>query len=203
MENFPIEYNVQLERSLMSIVFNPVFWNIAAQLEYHTGLLSKVFRGKRRGCYALGATIFTLGLVRDFLYKSALDTQPVSPLLDNPWVIMAGFGLFAIGNTLVLSSLWQLGITGTYLGDYFGILMKERVTAFPFNVTDNPMYMGSYLSFMGTALFYGKSAGILLSCAVWLMYRLALKVEEPFTTKIYSGKSASIRDELSKKLKDD
>lgn len=49
---------------------------------------------------------------------------------------------------------FRLGITGTYLGDYFGILMKERVTGFPFNVTDDPMYNGGSLLFLGYALRY-------------------------------------------------
>lgn len=30
--------------------------------------------------------------------------------------------LFTIGQTLVITSTWALGITGTFLGDYFGIL---------------------------------------------------------------------------------
>lgn len=34
--------------------------------------------------------------------------------------------LFASGSTLVASSMWKLGVTGTYLGDYFGILMDVR-----------------------------------------------------------------------------
>ena len=41
---------------------------------------------------------------------------------------------------------------GTFLGDYFGILMKEKVTGFPFNVLDNPMYVGSTLLFLAHSL---------------------------------------------------
>ena len=40
------------------------------------------------------------------------------------------------------------------IGDYFGILMDERVTSFPFNVNDNPMYNGTVMIFLGTALWY-------------------------------------------------
>jgi len=40
------------------------------------------------------------------------------------------------------------------LGDYFGILMDERVTSFPFNVNENPMYNGTVMIFMGTAIWY-------------------------------------------------
>lgn len=43
--------------------------------------------------------------------------------------------------------------SSSFIGDYFGILMKERVTGFPFNVCDNPMYIGSTCTFMATALW--------------------------------------------------
>lgn len=95
---------------------------------------------------------------------------------------------FSFGNILVLSSMWALGVTGTYLGDYFGILMKERVTSFPFNINDNPMYNGLTLCFLGTALWYGKPTGILVSLFVFVMYRVALLFEEPYTAKIYAAK---------------
>lgn len=74
--------------------------------------------------------------------------------------------------------MYVLGITGTYLGDYFGILMDRRVTSFPFNVTDAPMYYGSTLSFLGTAILYGKPAGILLTAGILAVYIVALRFEE-------------------------
>ena len=74
--------------------------------------------------------------------------------------------------------MYALGITGTYLGDYFGILMSERVTSFPFNITGAPMYYGSTMSFLGTALLYGKPAGILLTAEVLIVYLMALRFEE-------------------------
>jgi methylene-fatty-acyl-phospholipid synthase len=79
-----------------------------------------------------------------------------------------------------------LGITGTFLGDYFGILMDEMVTGFPFNVTGAPMYWGSSMSFLGTALIYGKPAGILLTAWVVVVYLIALSFEDPFTSGIYA-----------------
>lgn len=86
--------------------------------------------------------------------------------------------LFAVGNILVLSSMWALGLTGTYLGDYFGILMDEKVEGFPFNVTGAPMYWGSACSFLGTALYKGRTAGVLLTVEVFVMYLIALQFEE-------------------------
>ena len=80
--------------------------------------------------------------------------------------------------------MWALGVTGTYLGDYFGILMDEPVTGFPFNVTGAPMYWGSTCSFLGTALYMGKPAGVLLSVQVFFMYLVALQFEE-YVLKLY------------------
>lgn len=91
---------------------------------------------------------------------------------------MLGYTLLAIGNTLVVSSTYALGIVGTYLGDYFGILMEEPVTGFPFSLTGAPMYYGSAMSFLGTALLYGKPAGVVLSLEVLAVYMLALRFEE-------------------------
>ena len=69
------------------------------------------------------------------------------PLIDP----IAKLSLIA-GSVLVLSSMYKLGITGTYLGDHFGILMNARITSFPFNVVEHPMYYGSTLCFLSMAL---------------------------------------------------
>ncbi|AAS53802.1 AFR431Cp [Eremothecium gossypii ATCC 10895] len=168
------------------IVFNPLFWNIVAQVEYKTHFLTRLAGGARRGCYALAFVIFSLGLVRDYYFSRALKNQVTTAWLDQDAVRYAGAGLFVFGQVLVLSSMWRLGVTGTYLGDYFGILMEDRVTSFPFNVSDNPMYQGSTLTFLGTSLYYGKAAGVFAALLVNLMYTMALKLEEPFTAMIYA-----------------
>ncbi|KAG0280980.1 Phosphatidyl-N-methylethanolamine N-methyltransferase [Linnemannia exigua] len=169
-----------------SIVFNPTFWNIVARKEYRSKFITRMFKGNALyGCYALAATIFTLGLIRDAVFKYAIDTQPKAQCMDN-WILQVlAYFLFAVGNIFVLSSMWVLGVTGTYLGDYFGILMDERVTSFPFNVNDNPMYNGTVMIFLGTALWSLSPAGVYLSCIVHFVYRIALKFEGPFTTDIY------------------
>ncbi|KAM6535048.1 Phosphatidyl-N-methylethanolamine N-methyltransferase [Fusarium falciforme] len=173
--------------SASSIAFNPLFWNIVARQEYHNKLLTKLFGGNSKvGCYALAATIFSLGMVRDLIYKSAIAEQPSHPLLDSVYIQAAALTLFAVGNVLVVTSTWRLGITGTFLGDYFGILMDEMVTGFPFNVTSSPMYTGSTMSFLATALYFGKPAGILLTVWVYIVYKIALLYEDPFTSEIYA-----------------
>lgn len=170
-----------------SILFNPTFWNIAARQEYHNKVITKLFGGNSRyGCYALAVTIFSLGIFRDYLYHIALSAQPSHPLLTNPLTHLSALPIFITGNILVLTSMYALGITGTYLGDYFGILMDAPVTSFPFNITDAPMYNGSTLSFLATAIWEGKPAGIVLSGLVAAAYAVARRWEDPFTGEIYA-----------------
>jgi len=170
-----------------AIAFNPIFWNVVARQEYHTHFLTKIFRSPYYGCYALAITIFGLGIFRDHLFSNALDDQPIYPPLHQP---ILGVALFLVGNVLVLSSMWALGVTGTYLGDYFGILMDAKVEGFPFNVTGAPMYWGSTLCFLGTALYKGRLAGVLLTVEVFVLYLIALQFEDPFTAEIYAKKEA-------------
>src|SRR5581483_1386300 len=63
------------------------------------------------------------------------------------------------------------------LGDYFGILMDERVVTFPFNVLENPMYYGSSMVFLSTALWYASPVGILLTTWAFVLYLIALRFE--------------------------
>ncbi|THZ81142.1 phospholipid methyltransferase [Aureobasidium pullulans] len=195
--------------SVASIVFNPTFWNTAARSEYHNKTITKLFGGNSLyGCYALAVTIFTIGIIRDSIdstrsgesltydkctadldfssYERALRTQPTHPLLTGPVSNALALALFTSGNILVLTSMYALGITGTYLGDYFGILMDEMVTGFPFNICSAPMYYGSTLSFLGSALWFGKPAGVVLTGVVFVVYKIALRFEDPFTGGIYA-----------------
>ena len=88
-------------------------------------------------------------------FHAALNSQPLWTPLLHPLVPQIANVLFVVANVLVLTSMARLGVTGTYLGDYFGILMKKRVTGFPFNVTENPMYNGATLNFLSLALWWG------------------------------------------------
>ncbi|TVY40699.1 Phosphatidyl-N-methylethanolamine N-methyltransferase [Lachnellula occidentalis] len=158
--------------------------------KYHNKVLTKLAGGNSRyACYGLAVTIFSLGIFRDFLYERALRSQPTHPALQTPTATYIAYALLAAGNTLVISSMWALGVTGTYLGDYFGILMDDMVTGFPFNVCSAPMYYGSTMSFLGTALLFGKPAGLLLTIEVLAVYLVALRFEDPFTGEIYAKRA--------------
>ncbi|PWN26180.1 PEMT-domain-containing protein [Jaminaea rosea] len=176
-----------------SIAFNPTFWNIVAQNEYHNKTITRILGGNRYlGCYMLAFTIFSLGIIRDHLYNAALQDQPAHPLLENNPVVKAlSAALFISGNVFVLSSMWALGVTGTYLGDYFGILMDHIVTGFPFNVMSDPMYWGSSMSFAGVALWFGKPAGFASATTRQVTdLRPLPRTRSPFTSQIYAAAAA-------------
>ena len=59
-----------------------------------------------------------------------------------------------MGQIFVVTSTWSLGITGRFLGDYFGIIMDARVETFPYNVFHNPIYVGSTMCFAATAVWF-------------------------------------------------
>jgi len=147
--------------------------------EYRSHILTRLAGGNAYyGCYGLAVTIFAIGIIRDTIYERALRSQPTLDIIDNALFKIIAVGLFAVGNVLVVSSMWALGVTGTYLGDYFGILMDEKVESFPFNVTSAPMYYGSTLSFLATAIWFAKPAGIMLTLEVLVVYLIALRFEE-------------------------
>ena len=58
-------------------------------------------------------------------YSVALKEQPTYPLLPAPFDVVIPAILAGFGQLLVISSTWVLGVTGTFLGDYFGILMDN------------------------------------------------------------------------------
>ncbi|KAF9444641.1 phospholipid methyltransferase [Macrolepiota fuliginosa MF-IS2] len=176
--------------SLASITFNPVAWNIVARNEYHNKTITRIFnKNPYNGCYFLAFLIFSFGILRDSLYHQALADQPSVPILPEPYATYIPIALFALGQLFVVTSTWALGITGTFLGDYFGILMDYRVTGFPFNVLNDPMYVGSTLCFLATALWYEKPAGLLITLYVWIVYVIALRFEGPFTAMIYDKRA--------------
>ena len=114
-------------------------------------------------------------------------------MISLPLIDPISYLCLAAGSVLVLSSMYKLGITGTYLGDHFGILMDNRITSFPFNVVEHPMYYGSTLCFFSMALRYKKQsdskysltlprrmkspAGLFITSLVALSYGIAAEYE--------------------------
>lgn len=181
--------------AIVHITFNPMFWNISARLEYKQKLLSKIFGSTKAACYVLAATTFTIGLTRNLTVILAVTRQlSIESYLTLDAINMmklVGILFIVCGLVFAISSMFRLGITGTYLGDYFGLLKDERVTAFPYNVVGNPMYVGSTIAFLGLAILTMSPIGLLFTAYIHVVYRVALFFEEPFTDKIYSQRDQS------------
>lgn len=105
-----------------AIVAAPTVWNILARIEFNTHLITLVaMKNKYYGCYALAVYIFTFSLFRDYLFNNALASQPRFFLGEYQSIVdLVAYVIGAFGFVLVSTSMWSLGITGTYLGDYFG-----------------------------------------------------------------------------------
>ncbi|KAM9462644.1 phosphatidylethanolamine N-methyltransferase isoform 2-T2 [Clarias gariepinus] len=179
--------------AVFSIILNPVFWNVVARWEHRTRALTHIFKSPYVACYCLGAVILLLNVYRSHSFAVAMESQPKMELLDRVQVYYLGASLMLVGSLFVISSFLALGFTGTFLGDYFGILMEEKVTGFPFNLMENPMYWGSTANYLGLALMNASPVGVLLTAVVALCYRVAIAYEGPFTEKIYLQKSPSCK----------
>ncbi|KAK7055083.1 phosphatidyl-N-methylethanolamine N-methyltransferase [Favolaschia claudopus] len=174
---------------LLSITSTPLGWSFIARNEYRHHTLTK-FIGARTACSIFGVVIFLSGLLRDVLYRIALHDQPYYPLPYEIQTILAWI-IFSVGNFLVAASFVRLGFWGTFYGDHFGIVKDKRVTGFPFNVLENPMYFGAKLCFVGAALWYERPAGLLVAAYVHLAYMAVLRLESPFTDMIYAKRRPS------------
>ncbi|XP_055263449.1 phosphatidylethanolamine N-methyltransferase isoform X1 [Moschus berezovskii] len=161
-----------------------------ARWEHKTRKLSKAFGSPRLACYTLGGAILLLNVLRSHCFTQAMLSQPRMQSLDNPAAYHVGLALLGVGGVFVFSSFLALGFTGTFLGDYFGILKEARVTMFPFSVLDNPMYWGSTAIYLGWAIVHASPTGLLLTAVVALIYMVAILYEEPFTAEIYQQKAS-------------
>nr|XP_030717026.1 phosphatidylethanolamine N-methyltransferase [Globicephala melas] len=161
-----------------------------ARWEHKTRKLSGAFGSPHLACCTLGGAILLLNVLRSHCFTQAMLSQPRMQSLDNPLAYRMGLALLGVGGVFVLSSFLALGFTGTFLGDYFGILKETRVTTFPFSVLDNPMYWGSTANYLGWAIMHASPAGLLLTTVVALTYTVAILYEEPFTAEIYRQKAS-------------
>ncbi len=174
------------------VILCPVTWNLVARIEFYT----RYFTRKCKGNNILAADIFAhvlieMGLFRNYMLKRAIDYTYDMTFSENVNVILdvSSYLLFSFGFLLVAGAYYQLGIHGIYYADYFGILMKERCTKFPYNRFDNPLYHGSQLMFASYVLSHKSPTGVLLLVLLCLMYKVAEWLENPMTVRIYSQKN--------------
>jgi protein-S-isoprenylcysteine O-methyltransferase Ste14 len=196
MESFmeTVQDFVQNKKALVAcviVMINPLFWNIVSRFEYKTHSVSKVLGGPKRGCSALAACILTLNYVRTATFHKTVDQYGYWEPLNNRLVEAVGYLVVTAGTILVFASAWKLGFFVSFMGDYFGLLLNDKVTGFPFNVVNDPMYFGSGLVYLGLALQHASIVGLVLTACIAVSYAIAIRFEGPFTSQIYEERSKS------------
>ena len=202
--------DVPLARAMVYTLLAPVVWNALARLEYYTRVMSRACGGRRRlACALLAVWIVSFSLYRDVVLLEGMRHTALQ-LPQFPYECLpiwlrhhlsyasvhaatraTAYFLAAAGGVLVVASFVQLGFFGTFLGDYFGMLLPTRVTGFPFNVLEHPMYDGSTILFASQALQEESLIGLLLTTWVFLVYRVACIFEGAFTSRIYREAAAA------------
>lgn len=79
-------------------------------------------------------------------FKWAIDGQPKAQCMEEPLIQAMAYILFGVGNILVLSSMYVLGVTGTYLGKFFHHEKKPGRVNFEIQTVSfaNNMAFGSF-----------------------------------------------------------
>lgn len=144
--------DLALARAIVATVLPPLIWNLIGPFEHYTRLVSKMTFKPIIGVYLSGAIISCLSVYRSALFIVAINSQVRLDEMDTPLLHALGGFLGIFGLSMFLGAYYRLGITGTYLGDYFGMFRDERITAFPFSVLDNPMYDGSSMLHLSEAI---------------------------------------------------
>ena len=164
--------------SIMHIIFNVMYWNITSTIQYKTKIFTKLFGDKKKAVYIHTIIVFSIGLSRDYLYKYVVNTSNIISIIDNQYMTFLGYLMLLLGNILVLSATYKLGIIGTFNGDAYGFLLPSIITSFPFNIFNAPMYLGSTLNFLGYAMIKKSITGFFLTILVAVAYVCGTFFEE-------------------------
>ena len=172
------------------VMLNPLIWNLIVRYEYRTRAVSRLCGGPRAGVVLVACIVMVNNSIRtSFFHYIVGKSSKLQFLEHNIGATAAGYLIVGVGVLLVLSSAWRLGFFCTFLGDYFGILLDAKVTGFPFNIVDHPMFWGSFLIYVGDSVLCASAVAFLLSLFIGLSFAIAAVFEGPFTAKIYAQKS--------------
>ncbi|GJD06683.1 Phosphatidyl-N-methylethanolamine N-methyltransferase [Galdieria sulphuraria] len=141
-------------------------------------------------------SILLLSSFREWAFFRAIDVQPMIQLRA-VWmkyiVYLFGYSLIFLGTILSMSGFYQLGIFGTYMGEYFGFMFDQKIETFPFNYFCDPMYFGSTLMHFGHSLLSTSPTGIFLSTLLGFTYWLAARCfEGPFMNAMYAARDRQL-----------
>lgn len=192
--------DVEMLITAFLIIICPTTWNLVARWEFHTKIFSKLAGDNKLAADIFAHVLIEMGILRNYMFSRAVRHQPCLEIPEEFQILtqVIAYTLICTGFLFIFMSFYRLGIHGIYYADYFGILMKEMVTVFPYNVLDNPLYFGSTLLFFGTSILYMSPSGFILSVLAWVMYKFASILENPMTDLIYSEENIQAVEKMNK-----
>eukprot|EP01147_Barroeca_monosierra_P009373 gene9373-10387_t len=183
-------FNIAIAAAI-GVILQPLWWNIVARNEYHNKSMTRLFGSAEMAIRVNAVMVIVGGFFRDRLVEEAMRQHPTMDELGTFEAKISAAIFWAIGIVLVGGSFYRLGWRNTYMGDYFGFLLPSKVTSFPFNVCNHPMFLGSSLLYLSKAMFFFQSpVGILLAIFSYIVYIGAAYFEDPYTAMIYAKKAA-------------
>jgi methylene-fatty-acyl-phospholipid synthase len=84
-----------------------------------------------------------------------------------------------------------------YFGDHFGFLFKEKIVSFPYNVFENPQYVGTCSFFTGLSLTHMSPVGLFLTIFVCGTYSILNYFESSKLAIFYPDTQKEIEKEKS------
>ena len=184
-----------LPLTIITILLSPAVWNILGYIEYTNKTISRLFKSRLYGVYFVVIISQIISRIRDILVVlTAYQTRNQFPMPDELSTVVGVLGL-TIGSILVLSSSHKLGIVNTYHGDHFGFYLEEKITSFPFNILNDPMYVGSSMIMVAIGFAFKSYVGVGLGVFAFAVYQGYIKgYEEGFTDFIYKEKADRERE---------
>ncbi|WPA97816.1 uncharacterized protein RHO25_002427 [Cercospora beticola] len=117
----------------------------------------------------------------------ALRRQPSSSLMDHTFFRLIAMCCWIGGNIIHFSAMWALGWKGIYHGDhFFGPL--EYVESFPYGLIASPMYNGKAISYLGSAIWTAKPAGLVLAVWTFVVFNVTGMIEDKVTSEMYADR---------------
>lgn len=205
INNFSL--NWEMICAISMIILCPITWNLVARYEFYTKRLSNFVGDNRLSADIFAHVLIEMGIFRNYMFARVIRNHSKYDAFSDYslYVEIIGYLILVSGFHLNVLAYYRLGIHGIYYGDYFGVLCKEMVTAFPYNILDNPLYVGSTMLFLGSSILYRSPCGILLTVLAWFMYKFAGFLENPMTPLIYSPENIErvrkYNEEKEKRLK--
>eukprot|EP00871_Galdieria_phlegrea_P001544 jgi/Galph1/2390/GphlegSOOS_G1033.1 len=162
-------------------ILSPIYWNVTCRYEYYTKRLSKMANSSSISLILFAVSILILSFSREWAFFKAISNQP--RLLIQLWWLrlvleLAGYFSLLFGGLISMTAFYQLGIFGTYMGEYFGFMFDKKIESFPFNCFQDPMYFGSTAMHFGHSLLLASPTGLYLSLILGFSYWLAARCFE-------------------------